>query len=663
MLTGSRRRRRACWAGVLFAVCLAGGGAAAAAVPQPSGPVGHISDLSTEPGKAYLTFSVTGLPSGASVDPGSLAVTVDGSPLQASATAGTVSGSRTPVLREAVLTLDTSGSMAGAGITAARAAAIAYARQVPADVRLGLITFANRPVTLLQPTTNRNALIAALSKVHAAGNTALYDGVAAGVDELAGLPSSAQRRLLVLSDGADTSSFTSLPDLLQSLHNSHVPADVVAFRLPGNRGVLNEIAAASRGVVLPAADAGSLGQAFSTAAKAFGQRLGVTITVPPRLDHRSVTLTVTARAGGQTITALVRTTLIAAFGSDSAGGASTTSTLDRIRDPHFIAVLALAFIAMLAVALLLLLGPVIRNDRLAWQTRVAEAGRYRVRRSMGQQADGSTWQEPETPGAVAQRALSLVGLAVQARGQRDKLTAELERAGLRMRAEEWAVLQLSAILAVAAIAYTVSRSIVGVIVGAILGWLLCRVFIRVKISNRAKAFENQLPDNLQLLAGSLRSGFSLAQALATVVREGTEPTASELTRALTEVRLGANLEDALDRVAERMQCEDLHWVVMAIRIAREVGGNLAEVLDKTVETMRERARIRGQIRVLSAEGRLSARILTSLPIFVGLIFVLVRPTYVKTLFHSTSGWIIFSVGVIELMLGALWLNRLTKIEV
>jgi tight adherence protein B len=87
------------------------------------------------------------------------------------------------------------------------------------------------------------------------------------------------------------------------------------------------------------------------------------------------------------------------------------------------------------------------------------------------------------------------------------------------------------------------------------------------------------------------------------------------------------------------------------------------VLDKTVETMRERARIRGQIRVLSAEGRLSARILTSLPIFVGLIFVLVRPTYVKTLFHSTSGWIIFSVGVIELMLGALWLNRLTKIEV
>jgi tight adherence protein B len=129
------------------------------------------------------------------------------------------------------------------------------------------------------------------------------------------------------------------------------------------------------------------------------------------------------------------------------------------------------------------------------------------------------------------------------------------------------------------------------------------------------------------------------------------------------MRLGADLIDALDRVADRMRCEDLRWVVMAIRISREVGGNLAEVLDNTVETMRERARLRGQVRVLTAEGRLSARILIGLPIFVGAVFVLIRPAYVRPLFHTTTGLIMFGIGVVELILGAVWLNRLTKIVV
>jgi tight adherence protein B len=251
---------------------------------------------------------------------------------------------------------------------------------------------------------------------------------------------------------------------------------------------------------------------------------------------------------------------------------------------------------------------------------------------------------------------------VRARGQRERLISELERAGMRMRPEEWAILQLATVLAFAAVAFVLFRSAIGVPIGGILGWLACRLFIRIKIDKRAKAFEQQLPDNLQLLAGSLRSGFSLAQALGTVVREGTEPSASEYTRALTEVRLGAELEGALERVADRMRCEDLRWVVMTIRISREVGGNLAEVLDNTVETMRERARLRGQVRVLTAEGRLSARILTALPIFVGTIFVLIRPTYVHPLFHSRTGLIMFAIGVLELCLGAFWLNRLTKIE-
>jgi tight adherence protein B len=184
-----------------------------------------------------------------------------------------------------------------------------------------------------------------------------------------------------------------------------------------------------------------------------------------------------------------------------------------------------------------------------------------------------------------------------------------------------------------------------------------------KTARRQRAFSDQLPDVLQLVAGSLRSGFSLNQAVAGVVRDGSEPTASEFARAMTEVRLGSDLEDALDRVAERMECADLHWVVLAVRISREVGGNLAEVLMNTVGTMRERAQIRGQIRVLSAEGRISARILIALPFLLGGYLGLTNPSYLKPLFTKTTGLTLMVVGVVLLVLGAFWISRLVKIEV
>ena len=146
--------------------------------------------------------------------------------------------------------------------------------------------------------------------------------------------------------------------------------------------------------------------------------------------------------------------------------------------------------------------------------------------------------------------------------------------------------------------------IVGLLFGGLLGWLGTRFYLRFKMSRRCAAFADQLPDTLQLVASSLRSGFSLLQALDGVVREGSAPASTEFARALSDGRLGIDIEDALDKVADRMRCQDLSWVVMAIRISREVGGNLAEVLLTTVHTMRERSQVRRQVRALSAEGRL-----------------------------------------------------------
>ena len=149
----------------------------------------------------------------------------------------------------------------------------------------------------------------------------------------------------------------------------------------------------------------------------------------------------------------------------------------------------------------------------------------------------------------------------------------------------------------------------GLFLGACGAWF----FLSFKHKRRLKAFKNQLANTLQLMSGALSAGLSLAQSVDTVVKEGTDPMASEFRRALIETRLGVEIEDSLAAIADRMGSVDFEWVVMAIRIQRQVGGNLAELLNKVAETIREREYLERQVLALSAEGRLSVWILGGLP--------------------------------------------------
>ena len=148
------------------------------------------------------------------------------------------------------------------------------------------------------------------------------------------------------------------------------------------------------------------------------------------------------------------------------------------------------------------------------------------------------------------------------------------------------------------------------------------------------------------MSGSLSAGLSLAQSVDTVVREGTEPIAGEFRRVLVETRLGVALEDALEGVAERFESKDFDWVVMAIRIQREVGGNLAELLDTVAATMREREYLRRQVAALAAEGKLSAYVLGGLPPLFMVYLLLTNRDYVMPMFTEPLGWV---------MLGGAWL--------
>lgn len=203
--------------------------------------------------------------------------------------------------------------------------------------------------------------------------------------------------------------------------------------------------------------------------------------------------------------------------------------------------------------------------------------------------------------------------------------------------------------------------------GLILGLCMCLVSVvgvyaalRLLTARRRARFDDQVPDTLQMLTGGMRAGHSLLRAIDAGSKESEAPMSEELSRIVNETRIGRDLGESLKDVAARTASEDFHWIAQAIEIHREVGGDLAEVLDHVGETIRDRNQIRRQVRALSAEGRISALVLIALPIIMFAVLCFMNPLYAQTFTSTLPGFFIIAAAVVMLSLGSLWLSRLIK---
>jgi tight adherence protein B len=264
--------------------------------------------------------------------------------------------------------------------------------------------------------------------------------------------------------------------------------------------------------------------------------------------------------------------------------------------------------------------------------------------------------------AVMQTAVDFTTGLAERSGMLDRVERALERGDVPMRAGEL-IFYTIALAVMLFLLFTVAVSWIWGVVLAALVLLAPVVYVNRAQQRRKAAFERQLPDTLTLLASSLRAGFSFMQGLEAVAQEIGAPMRRELQRVFTETRLGRSPEDALEDAADRMQSTDLAWTVMAIKIQREVGGNLATLLDTVADTMQKRDRIRREIHALTAEGRLSALILGLLPVVAGLLLFLVAPDYMKTLFEHGIGIAAMIGGAVLAVIGWFWLRRIVDIEV
>jgi tight adherence protein B len=553
---------------------------------------------------------------------------------------------------EVIIGLDVSSSMAGAPIDAAKAAAEEFARGLPASAKVGLVAFGDRPKLVVPLSTDRSKLAEGLRSITVGGETALYDAV----HMVAGLFSpgdDARHELVVLSDGGDTVSTTSQADAISALTGARATAFIgslvdsaSASRYPSAAAkdtaarVLSELARSTGGRVVSATDVAAIRSVFGSIGAALTNQYRLTF---PASTTGQTALAISVSSGG--VTASIDRVI-------DIPRAATATTLPPARvvpetnqDWMKLAGFAAAGGGMLALALFAFVKPKERRQI---------SRRWLPEHATTKGHDTSIQDLTNRASAMAERSL-------QRRGWATRLDTSLERGGVPFRPGEFILLVIAAIFGALLVGFAFFGPLVAILF-AVATAFLSRTVLRFKVARRRAKFEAQLGDTLQLLSGSLRAGYGLAQALDAVAKNSESPSADEFNRLIMEMRVGRDLPEALNAVSKRIGSQDFDWVVEAITINREIGGDLTELLDRAAKTIRERDNVRRQVKSLSAEGKLSAYVLMGIPIGLFLYMRVANAEYAGELTRSPIGFIMLGMAGASMVMGGLWMRKIVRID-
>jgi tight adherence protein B len=553
---------------------------------------------------------------------------------------------------DVVLAIDTSGSMIGGPIASAIEAAKRFVSDSPKEVRIGVLTFAD-DVAVVQPiTSNHAAARRALDSLVATGETGLYDGVLAATRMFSG---TAQRNIVLLSDGGDTVSKASLKGAVDAAKEAGAAVFAVGLKTgETDINALKSLANGTDGRYSPAGQA-DLSKVYADLASQISNQylLSYQTRVPS-----GTTVRIAVTIAGLTDTVIVTTPTVAPPPTPVATKPPPVTEVAKpfLRGTWGMAILLLLTFVASFTLIGILMTPALRAQR----------ERDLARRMSAQGISGDGAGQARDEGVIGSWAPTLVAAGTRladVTGLQDQLARRLERAGLPLTPGEFvAGSGIAAVLGGIAGGLFL-QSFLFAVIFAFVGAFIPTVVVSIATDRRMKRLHEQLPDVLMILASSLRAGHSFLQALDTVSQEIADPGAHEFQRVLAEIRLGREVDQAMNAMAERIGSNDFKWAVMAVNIQREVGGNLAEVLDTVADTVRERDQIRRQIDVLSTEGKWSMYILIALPIGLGLYMLKVNPDYIKLLFTSTVGLFLTATMGVLLVIGVIWMRKVIKIDV
>lgn len=561
-----------------------------------------------------------------------------------------------------VLVVDTSGSMRGDAINDARAAAIEFVDLLPPGTEVGLVSAGVDAEVLHELSTDHGSVRSRLGSLEARGETAVHDAVLAATSML-GAPSDDQQRFIVmLTDGADTASDASIGEAIGAVADAGVTFHGVSLETSeGDTSSLFALAeAADLGSVVPATDTAAIEEAYSRIGAAVVGRYEISFIAAPGVEPEIGLVGFETQPLG--VPTYIDPGSAAPAGPQQSRELVTPTTAPPVvvAEPEVVVVsepsgflsgLGLRLgLGLVGAALLFLLVVV------TWPVDNRQQKQSPQRHSTVSLRDDRPTSRSKGLGALPEIADAMLGRFVKT-GRMNQL---LERAGLPWRAGEYLVLVGAAAVVTAMTGALLLGHWLGFFAG-LFGPALGRMYLLRRAELRKKAFREQLHSSLQLLASNLRVGHALLGALDSVSTETEEPTSLEFKRVVSEVRLGRPLGEALQAMATRLDSEDLQWVGEAVEIQRDVGGDLAEVLDNVAETLAERSRLEGHVAALAADGKMSAAVMMLLPFVVGVLMSLSQPDYLLVFIERAGGRILLAIGIALMTVGGLWLKKLTKL--
>jgi len=637
-------------------------GLSTSAVAQTAAPEIEIVDINgaryADGGQTLMVVEFRNLPE--TPDPTQLAITVDGQPVS-NLEVAPLGESSVPV--GVVLVIDTSGSMEGAPIEAAKAAAKSFVSQKRPEDSIALVTFADTATVLTGFTTNATDLNARIDAIAATGETAFNDGVILGLSLFDSVAVENQlSNMIVLTDGEDTVSTATAEEALAAVEASDARVFGVALESPDfNPDAVSAVAAAGNGLFLSTPDPAQLSGLYGQISREISNTL-VARFVSPIAAPGEAAFAVTYPGGLSStvefpVSGYATTTTTAPTTTTSA--VPITGEVVVSTSPLALGNLALIAAAGIGLTAFLFIVILFGRDEDAGGGRFAKRLQAYGRRSRASEVEKVPFLQ-RIP--ILNRFSQAAEEEVRRRGLLSGVNSALEQANVPMTPGE-AILAMIGLSAVGAVFMAIFNSpLSGLVTFGVL--LLFFVFLINWAGNRErKRFEKQLPDTLTLLSTSLRAGYSLLQAIEAVAQEAPDPTAREFSRAVAESRLGRSVPDALEGIVTRTQSKDFEWATMAVEIQREVGGNLAEVLQTVADTMLARNRLKGEIKALTAEGRISAIVLGSLPFALGAFLWFSNRDYLQPMLDATMGRIAIVAGLILMAGGILWLKKIVDIEV
>ncbi len=272
-------------------------------------------------------------------------------------------------------------------------------------------------------------------------------------------------------------------------------------------------------------------------------------------------------------------------------------------------------------------------------------------------------RDPQPRGQRSAPLTDALDRALEERGIGDDLATKLARANLKLTVGEFAALTVILVVLAGALSFLWKRDVIITAVACLTTFFAPRAYVGMRRGRRLKAFNSQLGDTINLMVNSIRAGYSILQAMRAVSEEMAPPISTEFGRVVQEVQLGIPVDEALSHMLRRVPSEDLDMMITAINIQREVGGNLAEVLDSISFTIRERIRIKGEIVALTAQSRISGYMVAVVPVALAGIIYLINPEFMSLLFEHTCGHIMIGTAVLGIGAGFFVINKVVDIDV